>query len=123
MSHSGNCLTFDPQKTSRDLPWSFTIPVPNTTSILNFYVTRTTGWDGNLTVRIYDPKDMTTPLYSGTISGTGLPINDGVGEDWSFVFSSTAFVPSTAGLAQVYIGVTQGKAATGDVFIDGVSIV
>jgi hypothetical protein len=122
---SGLCVCLNPGSSTagNSLNWEFYIPVTAATgTTLKFYITRTTAFTaGTVNVDIYDSNDdLTLKLDNESVPLASIPLNDGVGDDWTYQYTSSSFSPTDTGFCRVVVKVVDGS-TTGDILIDDVS--
>lgn len=121
---SGICAVLNPASQTYPLQWEFCVPVTAATQFtLKFYITKTTsGFNGSVKVTIFDSNDDNTKLLNQeTINNALIPLNDGVGDDWTYQYSAPPVTPTNTGFCRVLVEVLDG-AATGDILIDDLSV-
>ena len=124
-SGSGICVTLNPNSTLYSLRYSLMVPVTAATGFTTkFYITKSTsGFNGAVSVNVYDSHDDTTLLLNTDVIANGsIPLNDGAGDDWTYQYTTGSLVPTNTGFCRIEIVVLDGS-TTGDIFIDDVSVI
>ena len=112
---SGTCAKLLPLNVNAYGYWSFFVPTDGTAFQLSFYYACTSGFNGDITVTIYDVDDTTKLLDAEDVGETA----DGT----YYQYTATSVDPASAGLCRVQIHAMQGAHSAADViFIDDVSM-
>ena len=112
---SGTCAKLLPLNVNAYGYWTFYVPTDGTAFQLSFYYACTNGFNGDITVTIYDVDDTTKLLDAEDVGETA---------DGSYYqYTATSVDPDSAGLCRVLIHAKQGAHSAADViYIDDVSM-
>ena len=117
---SGNCVVIKPTSTTLPTYWSFQIPgTISVAEVLSMYITKTGTFNGAIKITIRDLV-YNTLLAKTTVTDANIPVNDGVGSDWTYQWNSGNITPTVSGNCTVTIEVT---GTAGAVLIDDITVV
>lgn len=119
-SGAGSCVAITPYNATYPIYWTFQVPATKSVAeVVSFYITKTDTFNGTVKVTITDLTYGVILEQTADLTAS-IPINDGVGDDWSYQFSSGSITPTVSGNCTVEVRVT---GTSGRIFIDEITVI